>query len=628
MEDNNKTTATVSDESPAVNCGSALRLSCGEGSAASDDTEARMKRKRGRPRKHEHADMESQPLALVSSNFSVDFAAKRRRGRPKGSGKLQVLASLGGYFAETAGGNFSPYVLTVNTGEDIAGKVMSLLQRSPRAALCILSAAGMVSRGVISQPGSPNGVLNFEGCFEILSLSGSFSYGQAGGNRLAKGMLTISLAKPNGQVFGGVVNGSLIAGGPIQLIVATFKKNIAKEIKRRYSSDSSTAASRLGDSKMAGIPINNARMTDDDENPSTQTTTLLELAHKGVDTVIAENHHSSPASPQIVDENALQISDQETSQDMTIAENKIQSPTSLHNISENALQDLQPISERGTSPDSVTVENQISSPASPHNIALRPISDQETSTNTIITENQNLRPTSQHNVCKNPLEVLLVVSEKGTSSDGFTAEKQISSPASPQSDSENALHNLQPIPDQEISPYTTTAENQNSSSTSRHNVSENALQVLQPMSDKVTSPVSVVENPVSNPASPHTVGENHLQISQTLSDQETLPEMTTADNQNMSPSLQNVGENALQFQQSISYQKTSPITNIVENQNLSPISPHNVGDNTLLVQQSSDPNYLEDQNSTPASPHNGGVGKNMLRMWQPIFDQILSPEIN
>ncbi|KAJ0083361.1 hypothetical protein Patl1_30504 [Pistacia atlantica] len=527
-----------------------------------------MKRKRGRPRKHEHADMESQPLALVSSNFSVDFAAKRRRGRPKGSGKLQVLASLGGCFAETAGGNFSPYVLTVNTGEDIAGKVMSLLQRSPRAALCILSAAGMVS----------------EGCFEILSLSGSFSYGQAGGNRLAKGRLTISLAKPNGQVFGGVVNGSLIAGGPIQLIVATFKKNIAKEIKRRYSSDSSTAASRLGDSKMAAIPINNARMTDDDENPSTPTTTLLELAHKGVDTVIAENHHSSPASPQIVDENALQTKGH--LQIVLLLKTKPQVQLPLHNINENALQGLQQISDQETSQDMTIAENKIQSPTSLHNI------------------------------------------QKGTSSDGVTAEKQISSPASPHSDSENALHNLQPIPDQEISPYTTTAENQNSSSTSRHNVSENALQVLQPMSDKVTSPVSVVENPVSNPASPHTVGENHLQISQTLWDQETLPEMTTADNQNMSPSLQNVGDNALQFQQSISYQKTSPITNIVENQNLSPISPHNVGDKTLLVQQSSDPNYSEDQNSTPASPHNGGVGKNMLRMWQPIFDQRLSPEIN
>lgn len=40
--------------------------------------------------------------------------------------------------------------------------MMPLLQRLPRAALCILSAVGMVSKGVIRQPGSPNGVLSFE----------------------------------------------------------------------------------------------------------------------------------------------------------------------------------------------------------------------------------------------------------------------------------------------------------------------------------------------------------------------------------------------------------------------------------------------------------------------------------
>lgn len=98
MEENNKTAAIVSDESPVVNCGSVLTLSCGGGSAGSDDTETRMKRKRGRPRKHDPAHMESHPLALVSSSFSPNSSTKRRRGRPKGSGKLQVLASLGKFF--------------------------------------------------------------------------------------------------------------------------------------------------------------------------------------------------------------------------------------------------------------------------------------------------------------------------------------------------------------------------------------------------------------------------------------------------------------------------------------------------------------------------------------------------
>lgn len=218
------------------------------------------------------------------------------------------------------------------------------------------------------------------------------------------------------------------------------------------------------------------------------------------------------------------------------------------------------------------------------------------------------------------------ISDKGTSPDSVIIENQSSSPAPLHNINENTLQAMQHKSDQETSLNMTTAENRNPSPTSLHNVADSALQ---PISERGTSLDSViVEKPVTNPASPHNVGENPLQISQSLSDQATLPDMTTHENQNMSP-LQNGGENALEIQQSISYKKTSPITNIVENETLSPISPHNIGDNTVLAQKSPHPgNNREDQNSNPACQQNGGVGENMLRIWRPIFDQRLSPEIN
>lgn len=58
-----------------------------------------------------------------------------------------------------------------------------------------------------------------QGHFQILSMSGSctFTSGAAGGAERKIGMLSVSLAKPDGVVFGGGVESSLIAATPIQV---------------------------------------------------------------------------------------------------------------------------------------------------------------------------------------------------------------------------------------------------------------------------------------------------------------------------------------------------------------------------------------------------------------------------
>ncbi|RDX58711.1 AT-hook motif nuclear-localized protein 9, partial [Mucuna pruriens] len=200
-----------------------------------------VKRGRGRPRKYDVVAVSS---AAVPPGFSDQ--AKRGRGRPRGSGKLQILASIGefsgGYVAETAGGSFIPHVLTVNTGEDMVSKIMSFFDKGPRA-VCILSATGTVSSVSIRQPiATGQGVLRYEGLFEILSLSGSCTYTSGAMGPVRKiDLLSILLAKPDGRVFGGIVESSLVAACPIQLVMASFKQNISNQIKRKQLSESSDA---------------------------------------------------------------------------------------------------------------------------------------------------------------------------------------------------------------------------------------------------------------------------------------------------------------------------------------------------------------------------------------------------
>ncbi|KAL5758692.1 hypothetical protein ACOSP7_021303 [Xanthoceras sorbifolium] len=185
------------------------------------------------------------------------------------------------------GKNFCYHVVIVPAGEDIVGKVISFFQRSPWA-LSVTSATGMLSDVIISQGGSFANKLRFMGQYDIISLSGTFRHDKVGGKDYPKGMLSISLAKPDGEVFGGAVAGCLIAAIPVQLTIATFKKNVPKKCKRRRSTDTPSNDSDLRDLQMAIVPYRIPETTDNEENCTTPTTAQFND--------ITENQTSSPSS--------------------------------------------------------------------------------------------------------------------------------------------------------------------------------------------------------------------------------------------------------------------------------------------------------------------------------------------
>ncbi|KAA8518632.1 hypothetical protein F0562_016106 [Nyssa sinensis] len=219
----------------------------GDGSGGSLDLLG--KKKRGRPRKYDadgnlRLSYLSPPQARPPTGFSLSpsphFSSKRGRGRPPGSGNWQQLASLGELFAITAGGDFTPHVVTVGAGEDVAAKIFSFSQKGPRG-ICILSANGAVSNVTIRQPGSSGGILTYEGRFEILSLTGSFTISENGGVRSRTGGLSVSLAGPDGRVIGGGIAGLLMAASPIQIVVGSFMPNGYKAHKRKHQHEHTMA---------------------------------------------------------------------------------------------------------------------------------------------------------------------------------------------------------------------------------------------------------------------------------------------------------------------------------------------------------------------------------------------------
>lgn len=222
-----------------------------------------MRKKRGRPRRY---GMESMSTALTPFSSGSDLSGKRSRGRPPGSGRCQLLSTLGEWFRFSAGGSFTPHVVTIAAGEDVAARILSFSDKGPRA-VCILSANGAISNVTLRQPGSSGGTLTYEGRFELLSLSGSFTTTDSDGVRSRTGGLSVSLAGPDGRVVGGGVAGLLLAASPIQIVVGSFLPNAYREHKRQLNANSSPFPALPPSSCLTGLtPISHATQKEEYEN--------------------------------------------------------------------------------------------------------------------------------------------------------------------------------------------------------------------------------------------------------------------------------------------------------------------------------------------------------------------------
>lgn len=117
--------------------------------------------------------------------------------------------------------------MTIHGGEEIFAKLSAFIEPGAQS-LSVFSATGSVSSVVMRQPGRLGGLLTYEGCFEILARNGSFIIWE--GRICARpevSLVSIMLARSDGQVFGGRVAGPLTSAGPTQIVVATFKDVVA-----------------------------------------------------------------------------------------------------------------------------------------------------------------------------------------------------------------------------------------------------------------------------------------------------------------------------------------------------------------------------------------------------------------
>ncbi|KAI3461335.1 hypothetical protein Pfo_017998 [Paulownia fortunei] len=293
-------------------------------SASGGEAEFSAKRKRGRPRKQPPVEVRQEFMVVPESSASPQ---KRGRGRPKGSGKWQTLAaSLDCHRKEFASSKlcllkvellwtqleatslltqlqFKQESSTFVALQNIVQRICSFSQRASES-ICILSASGTVSSAEILRPGSCGGILRYEGRFEIVSLTGSHSNNGTGGVHGKICLLSVQLANPDGSLFGGSVAGSLIAGGPTQLVIATFRQKLREQLMGRHCIEPSKP-----NKGAVAVPLQtaNGKLPDAEVNDLATVSPVPAPPVDGEDKVMndpAVNH----ASPEPFDWNTLQSS--------------------------------------------------------------------------------------------------------------------------------------------------------------------------------------------------------------------------------------------------------------------------------------------------------------------------------
>ncbi|CAN0877249.1 AT-hook motif nuclear-localized protein 17 [Linum grandiflorum] len=154
-----------------------------------------------------------------SSDGGAIEVVRRPRGRPPGSKnkpKPPVIITR----VDPSEPPMSPYILEIPPGSDLLDSIARFCRRKS-IGLCVLSGSGTVANVTLRQPSTnPGATITFHGRFDILSLSATF-FPAASSHHLPNSF-TISLAGPQGQIVGGIVDGSLMAVGTVFIIGATF----------------------------------------------------------------------------------------------------------------------------------------------------------------------------------------------------------------------------------------------------------------------------------------------------------------------------------------------------------------------------------------------------------------------
>ena len=154
---------------------------------------------------------------------STPEVSKKPRGRPPGSKNKPKPPII---ITKDSDSAMKPVVLEISAGSDVVETVIQFARRR-HVGIIVLSGSGSVSNVTLRHPVSHAPSLSLHGPFSLLSLSGSFQQQPSSSSSsppvsFSSSSFGICLAGAQGQVFGGIVAGKVIAASRVVVVAATY----------------------------------------------------------------------------------------------------------------------------------------------------------------------------------------------------------------------------------------------------------------------------------------------------------------------------------------------------------------------------------------------------------------------
>ncbi|CAI0464692.1 unnamed protein product [Linum tenue] len=161
-----------------------------------------VRRKRGRPRKYGTPE---QALAAKRTAAASSASSAREKRESGGSASYPGFSKKSHHHLGTPGNTgvgFTPHIISVAAGEDVALKINMFMQQS-KSETCILSASGVIASASIRQPATQGGNITYQGRFEIISLGGSYIRSETGVEFLSPQVIVGTFTLDNKKDGGG-----------------------------------------------------------------------------------------------------------------------------------------------------------------------------------------------------------------------------------------------------------------------------------------------------------------------------------------------------------------------------------------------------------------------------------------
>lgn len=202
----------------------------------------------------------------INDHHKIFLTPKKPRGRPRGSKNKPKPPDMISKEDDQA---MKLVVIEISTGSDVVEELIQFAQRH-KVGLTVLSGSGIVTNISLHNPFSQVPSLTVHGTFTLLSLSGTYISNPIASHPISSSSplpnpssaipwagcssFAVCLAGTQGQVFGGVITGKILAASLVVVVATLYKNPTLHRLPNNEGGDNVVDLSSIENARNANAP--------------------------------------------------------------------------------------------------------------------------------------------------------------------------------------------------------------------------------------------------------------------------------------------------------------------------------------------------------------------------------------